>query len=225
MNEMANDTCPGDLDVCDHSGNENHGTNNGATWTAGTAPTRTAVGPGHAFTFNGSSDYVSIPHTSELSPTSEITVAAWVKLTNIREGEYEPFVIKGTTGSFGSDQYGLWGWRGGLSGSGVGWRMSIGGSIRSVNSNEDLKNFENQWIHLVGTYDGSAMRIYRDGNQKNTTWTSGNIDVVDEPLYLGQEHDGRNNFAGNLDDVRIYNRALSADEVKYLHETTTPNYE
>lgn len=75
----------------------------------------------------------------------------------------------------------------------------------------------NQWSHTCGTWDGSLFRLYQDGaliasgadgtvNSSQTYWTIGRP-------YNG----GGNSFNGKIDDVRIYNRALSASEVSQLY--------
>jgi hypothetical protein len=69
-----------------------------------------------------------------------------------------------------------------------------------------------QWVHLVATYDGQAMRLYRNGELVGLNVT-GPLNV---PSFLGPLNIG-GGFEGLFDEIRIYNRALSPTEVQALH--------
>jgi hypothetical protein len=64
------------------------------------------------------------------------------------------------------------------------------------------------------TYDGSMLRIYRNGALDSSVTVSGAIATSSNPLRLGGNQIWGEYFAGRLDDVRIYNRALSASEIQ-----------
>jgi hypothetical protein len=88
---------------------------------------------------------------------------------------------------------------------------------------------DNQWHHAVGTFDGSNLRIYVDGNLQGSLVTTTQVYYpATGAAAIGR--DGDNNtgyFSGLIDEVRIYNRALTADEVTDLYNNygyTTPNY-
>ncbi|MDP2896844.1 MAG: LamG domain-containing protein, partial [bacterium] len=77
-----------------------------------------------------------------------------------------------------------------------------------------------QWYHVVGTYDGSDLRIYLNGaldiNEDNPTGStphSGPIDTSNWPLYIGRETTWDEWFHGIIDEAAIYSRALSAEEI------------
>ncbi len=74
-----------------------------------------------------------------------------------------------------------------------------------------------RWVHLAGTFDGQIMRIYVDGQQQGTLDRPGPIHANQFPLCLGSyAPDHAAHFRGLLDEVRLYNRALTADEVRAL---------
>ena len=76
----------------------------------------------------------------------------------------------------------------------------------------------NIWNHLVGTYDGTTLRIYVDGVLAGSTVAVGTIDATTLDSLIGVHNSlATNFFNGLLDDVRIYNRALSNDEIKQLY--------
>lgn len=74
---------------------------------------------------------------------------------------------------------------------------------------------------MAGAYDGSVARLYVDGVEDGSVETTGPIATNTERIYLGEnaEAPGRQ-WSGLIDDVRIYSRALSADEIRYLADPT-----
>jgi hypothetical protein len=77
-----------------------------------------------------------------------------------------------------------------------------------------------RWVTLAGTYDGQTMRLYVDGQEIGNRSLSGQIRVDDNPVTIGAEENGpepgvvENEFDGFVDDVRIYNRVLSREEIE-----------
>jgi hypothetical protein len=93
----------------------------------------------------------------------------------------------------------------------------------------DISAYENQWVQVSFTIGGIS------GTQTGKLFVNG--ELVKEhtgtaaywvyPFLIGNGYSSsyEGEFSGQIDDVRIYNRALSEDEVKYLYETTQGNYE
>lgn len=83
-----------------------------------------------------------------------------------------------------------------------------------------------RWIHLAATYDGQMARLFADGSEVCALPFEGEIGFGDEPLTIGGylKRDGRviDEITGRLDDVRFYNRVLSADEIRAHYEATAP---
>ena len=78
-------------------------------------------------------------------------------------------------------------------------------------------SFKGDWYHVAGTYDGSELKIYINGGIGATTAHIGAIDVSTGNLTIGinsEENDRLYN--GSIDEVRIYNRALTEGEILYL---------
>jgi hypothetical protein len=71
-----------------------------------------------------------------------------------------------------------------------------------------------RWTHVAMTYDGSAIRTYLDGRLAGTRAQSGALQVSSHPLHFGGNAVWREWFAGRLDEVRIYDRALSTAEIQ-----------
>ncbi|PSQ45202.1 hypothetical protein BRD17_02035, partial [Halobacteriales archaeon SW_7_68_16] len=83
---------------------------------------------------------------------------------------------------------------------------------------------QDEWVHLVGTYDGSTLQYYVDGSRVASTTADIEFDDDDSVLVVGDRSDiSRARIDATLDDVRVYNRSLSGDEVGTLYdETGTP---
>jgi hypothetical protein len=88
--------------------------------------------------------------------------------------------------------------------------IGVGGFLTgSANIND------NQWHHVAGVYNGSKMDLYVDGKLDASQTASGSLNVSATNVYIGGSPS--QSFNGLVDDVRIYNRALSADEIEALY--------
>ena len=74
----------------------------------------------------------------------------------------------------------------------------------------------NEWYQIVGTYDGSEQKLYVNGELDNTLAWSGSF-TINSGAMLGRDIEGGQYFNGSMDDIRIYNRVLSAEEVELLY--------
>jgi hypothetical protein len=72
----------------------------------------------------------------------------------------------------------------------------------------------NTWTHLAGTYDGTTLRLYINGVQVSNRAQTGSIAVSTNPLQIGGDTLYGQHFQGRIDEVRIYNRALTATEIQ-----------
>ncbi|MBI4159564.1 LamG domain-containing protein [Candidatus Wolfebacteria bacterium] len=193
----------------DSSGNKNTGVlTNGPTWVDGKR--------GKALSFDGVDDWVMIPGTN-LMP-SYITLSAWVKVVSTTAASENWVMAMAYSGS----PYESYGFRWILSGSQYTLRFDT--SITDTAQTAPL-SFGTMY-HFVGTYDGSVARLYVNGvlaatgNGTGVLTYSGNY-----PFYIGTRNS--TSYVTNIiaDDVRIYNRALSADEVKALYRAGAVKYD
>ncbi len=92
-----------------------------------------------------------------------------------------------------------------------GWHsVTIPWSKRIVNTD---------WHHLVATYDGQTIKIYVDAVLLVSKNTSGNLKSSTSPVYIGSENP-INYFDGSVDEVAVYSKALSQDEISLLYANT-----
>jgi hypothetical protein len=98
--------------------------------------------------------------------------------------------------------------------------VNVGGIDREVQGT--AAPVLNGWTHLAVTYDGATERLYMNGTQVGTRAVAGNIAVSNLPLRIGGNAPWGEFFAGQIDDVRIYNRALTAAEIATDMATPVP---
>lgn len=154
-----------------------------------------------AYSFNGTSDYMNCGTSSILRPSTAITISAWVYMTGY------------STALSGIVNYGAGGYWLSVGSNGIPYLYITSNTAVNAVSVIPL----NQWRHIVATYDGSTGKIYINGSLNNSqTWT-GAISSYALNCFIGSNKAvaGRY-FQGSLDDVRIYNRALSSSEVQSL---------
>jgi fibronectin type 3 domain-containing protein len=184
--------------LTDHSGNGNHGTINGPAWTG-------AGRYGGALTFDGVNDIVTIADAASLDLTSGMTLEAWIRPTALGNS-WRTVLLKEQTGNY---TYALY------ASTGTG-RPSVnaitGGADRDLRATSSPAL--NTWTHLAGTYNGSTLTIYLNGVAAGTLATAGNIVTSTGALRLGGTTIWPEWFAGQIDEVRVYNRSLSAAEIQ-----------
>jgi len=181
--------------------------------------------------FDGGNDYVEIPNSSSLSPTNEITVSCIFNLTDLLENEYPSLVIKQDPGgNFGSSNYGLWCWRGGLAARGISFRTNLDTvSTSGFDGNRfievDANTLVNKWSMLVGTYNGTFMDLYLDDVFAARVNASGDLGNADTPVVIGRngENDGQY-VSSKISNIQIYNRALTEAEIKQNYNALKGRY-
>lgn len=202
---------PADGDANDATGNDNNGTLQGdTTYVDGRCE-------GQAFSFDGAGDYVEVPHSDGLSITEPITIDAWIRVDNwdtlnviVSKGgsyidnNYSFRVDSGELAFF----YGNNGWHG--------WRDS---RLLSLNT----------WYHVAAVQDDDGdISFYIDGQKGSGVVTWGDPAVTskvtnDDPLRIGHINGHNQYFAGAIDNLEIYSRALSEAEIQELYNACSNN--
>jgi len=163
-----------------------------------------------ALEFDGSSAFVDCGGDDSLNLTEALTIELWMKPNSAGEGGPNAGPIcKAIAG-------GSWNWqlRYNAPGSFMGFQFNAGGS-KWISVQENLKAGE--WYHITGTYDGSDAMCYLNGVEKEKISMPAINDSTD-PVLIGQ--DGWVNvFDGVVDEVRIYDRPLSPNEVEQNYKS------
>ena len=196
----------------DRSGNGNTGTLNGMTQSG--SPTVGKIG--QALSFDGVSSYASIPYNAALCPP-DITVSAWIY--------FNAATTATTYGGASINEmymYGMFGtnWDGYTLYDDGGYLAFFVGGLHYAGFSPPLN--VGQWYNVVGTYDGSTIKLYVNGAVSATSAdTGGDACASGAPLLLGERGNGSSGydalFNGRLDDVRVYDRALSTSEIEQLY--------
>ena len=190
----------------DASGNGNNGTPVGAMLTTDRFGT-----PNSAYYFNGVDQYIQIKGSPSLSPTSAVSFCAWIAHESKGTGNGGYVVKKGVYLVNGTYVIGF----PDAPGSSA-WVTLSGDSAQIVSSSQEP--VLNQWSHVAGVYDGASLSIYVNGELVTSKAASGMLQQNSYPLYLGGDYNNpASYFKGKIDDVRIYNRALSTQEIQILY--------
>jgi glucose/arabinose dehydrogenase len=182
--------------TADVSGNGNLGTLAGTAWT-------TAGRFGRALSFNGTTSIVSVPDSASLGLAPGMTVEAWVRPS--AGGGVRTVVGKERTGGLAFALFSS------AAGGAPAGSAFLDGTAFTVTGTGALPT--DAWSHLAVTYDGGALRLYVGGVQVGSTPATGALPLGSGPLRLGATAVFGQRFAGQLDEVRVYDRALSAAEV------------
>jgi len=169
-----------------------------------------------ALSFDGVDEYVSVPDSSSLDLTTAMTISAWVYLTEAPDATHGAgVVVKGTAtdGNAGSYELTL------LSDLGVYGRIYTNAAV-SAQTAANLIPL-NTWHHVVATYNKTSLIVYVDGVSKATTAQTNNLEANNGILAIGTRPAQLTGaaFPGKIDEVRVYNTALTAAQVLALYQS------
>ena len=182
----------------DLSGNGHNGEINKSVWVDG------KYGKALQFEGDGSGTFVTVASTDALN-VNEMTFMAWIN-AETWDGTRQIVGKSVHGGCSGRVQYGV------FSESGV-FKARFSAEGGSVDVVTDLPPV-NEWVHLAVTNDGAKALIYINGEEVMSGDVSGKLTVNDDPWRLGQDCERENYiFTGIIDDARLWNRALSKDEI------------
>ncbi len=165
-----------------------------------------------ALEFDGVDDRIDLGPLDIDSGTG-LTMSVWLKADDLEVGDSR--LISKATGTSSSEHYWMLGT---LSENKLRFRLRTGGLTSTLISDPEVFELE-AWAHVAATYDGTDMRLYVNGTEMASLPLTGQIDTNPSVLAaIGNQPDGADNrpFDGLLDDVRIYNRALTDSEIALL---------
>ncbi len=168
----------------------------------------------YAASFNGST-YGAVPDNPSLDMTDAITISAWVKPTT---DATQYLIKKGTRSALPASGYELALATSGGSTGAFFFRINDNTTCR-VDSTVKYSPLFGTWVHVAATYDQAYLHIYVNGilvDDAPTPCTAAIVVDNTKSLTIAAQSDGSSRFTGDLDDARVYNRALSADEIRLL---------
>ncbi len=191
-------------DICDTSGNKNHGSNTGVDREPN--PPDKINQLGQAGNFDGDNDYIEIqesPSLNRLNGTDDITIEAWLRITDISK-DIHMIVYRANNFILFLEEKNK-----------PKPKFRIAG-LANTETLESLTEFkENKWYHLLGTYDGSDMKLFINGKEdKSKPFSEKMKDSLNNPLYLGFTSYAIDGF---LDEIRIYGQSLTSAQIRKLY--------
>lgn len=211
---------PGETDASDIQDGNDGVLRNGAT--AGGAGL-----VGGAFAFDGVDDFVEVAPAANLDITGSITLMAWVNVQDFGTGAFganpHPSVIgKGNVGNF-DESYALFvnpdqtaSILVNTSGMSDGRKIVGSGIALTAGS----------WHLIAGTYDGTAVRFYLDGQEVGFTGHTGSMHLTPDPVLIGKADRSTTViapgfFEGLIDEPQVYDRALTATEIQAIYDAAS----
>ena len=191
----------------DHTGNQKHGDVNGASWNLIPVP-----GDNNSLSFDGVDDYVNVSNASSLNINGNVSISAWVNFSNF-DNDLACVMSKAGSGNGGyhiektpgANSLSLW------------IENGDDGPIGVTTNVLDADT----WYHIVGTNDGTTSKIYVDGSLINSV-SMGNPGGGEGDFKIGYNSDNVGSaryWHGNIDEVAIWDGALTADEITALYNT------
>ena len=162
-----------------------------------------------ALEFDGTNDYVEVPNASIFQVTSALSVTAWVKADSWPTGHRVAVVLRKGEGNPNNWQFSIRDGR-------LSLMLDVGDESGILG---DTTLGTGRWYHVAATWDGTTVKLYRDGLIDNGSGDvrAAPIGTDDRNLYLGGRG-GTDKLDGVLDDVRFYDRALSAAEIRVIYD-------
>jgi len=183
----------------------NNGTISGATWTQGIM--------GSGLHFDGATGNVNVANAANLNPVSGITMMAWART---EENKTCKVFQKGDWDGHGIGQGNWDGWQ-------VYVRLSDNTS-KSIHWGDGLPVMD-QWYHIAMTYDGTILKMYINGQLKNSLAASGVLKVNTRTLSIGSDNGAQKFFHGDIDECLFFDRALTQTEIQanYTEQGNSPD--
>lgn len=163
---------------------------------------------GEALEFSGSGGVVDLENLD--IPGDSVTLASWIYADSF--SIHDARIISKASGVDEEDHYWMLST---IRSGGIKLRFRLkteGGVTQTLIGSSVLPS--GTWVHVAATFDGSQMRLYVNGQLDGALSHSGSIALDDSvPAVLGDQPQGERSFDGQIDDIRIYRRALSGSEL------------
>ncbi len=163
-------------------------------------------------------EYVKVPASNSLTLKKTLTYMGWIKITNPNYvgNSYRLeniFTNQTWANALRYTEKGYY--NNGLKENKILFQLSINGTEEYLYSNTSIT--DTKWHHIAVTYDGNTMKIYIDGNLDASKSVSGIVNTGNSENIIGGEY-GNYYFNGNIDEFKVFNKALSKDVISYIEK-------
>ena len=159
---------------------------------------------GEALEFNGATDYVEIPDSPSISEMDELSLSAWIRPSKL--GPWVSVIEKAIHQDW---SYGFF-----IEPDGT---LSMEVCQAGNNLVCCIGNFMveiGEWYHIVCIYDGTAGKLYVDGNLEGEMPASGPVNITPHSLAISARSDGGSLFSGAIDEVTLWNKAVTLEQIE-----------
>ncbi|MGB9595598.1 MAG: LamG domain-containing protein [Candidatus Poribacteria bacterium] len=176
------------------------------TWVAGKYNSGVLISTGN---------WLEVKDADSLDLTTALTINCWVQIKGLT-GDHQSAVEKGA--AWGPGEYNL-------------LPVYSGNVLLQMNDlpeecdDEAIggKVDDGEWHHIAGTWDGKTIKTYIDGKESSSLPCAGTLEKNNDPLFIGCRGGSSRWMNGVIDEIKIYNRALTADEIKRDMENPQAN--
>lgn len=166
------------------------------------------IGPSVYFDGADYTSYLYCQNSAGMDLDQGATISAWIKSDGLVDS-YASVVTKGVQ---------AWRLIRNNNTSAISFHFNAAGS-GEYQANGDTSVLDGQWHHLAGIYDGSTVRLYVDGRPDASAY-AGSVKTTSDPVYIGSRVNNttNRNWIGHIDEVRIYDAAISEANILFLAE-------
>ena len=161
---------------------------------------------GSALEFDGNGETVEISHAESLNISTAVTMEMWVKIPPSGGESNQAGIEKGIWDTGEYSLYPVYG------ANTIAQFNDLPEDCDDENTGRSIR--DNQWHHLAGVWDGHRIYIYLDGELDKSSACEGELGENKSDLYIGSRAGNERFLIGTVDEVRIYNRALTQAEIK-----------
>jgi len=186
----------------DNSGKGNDGTIHGATWTISGKVNK-------GLNFDGDRDYVDCGSDGSLNFSGPFTISVWINPHSVETRQ--DVVVRMPVDNSGG--YGLR-----VEGNAIQKDATLllmypsGGIYNGMSTTKGIIKEEGKWYHVVAVLDETTVSIYVN-KEKDSSLPTPSLTLSESPLFIGAFTNGANGFNGIIDEVKIFNRALTPEEI------------
>lgn len=156
--------------------------------------------------FIGIGNWLEVKDSNSLDLTKSLTINCWVQIKGLT-GDHQSAVEKGAV--WGPGEYNL-------------LPVYSGNVLLQMNDLPDEcddeaiggKVDDGEWHHIAGVWDGKTIKTYIDGKESSSIPCAGTLETNNDPLFIGCRGGSSRWMNGIIDEIKVYNRALTADEIK-----------